>query len=270
MGVQCGFIGCGNMGGALSIAVAKGNRDVSVFLSDFDEKKAQMLADEVNGTVVESAWLVEHCDVIFIGVKPQGITSLFSCVQPILKQRKNQPILVSMAAGVAVQTLEELAGVSMPVVRIMPNTPVKLGLGMIELCHNQQTTSEQLSLVMTLLKEAGKLDVISEEMIDAASAIAGSGPAFVYLFAELLAKGAEQCGIPFEKGVEYAAQTLLGSAAMILEGKSTPEQLRVAVCSPGGSTLAGLTAMETVEYTNCVQQAVVRAYHRSKELGKVK
>ncbi len=269
MSLQCGFIGCGNMGGALAIAVAKGNPDVALFLSDFDQEKANAMAKQVKGTVATSQWIVEHCDVIFIGVKPQGINALFAEIAPLLQQRTALPTLVSMAAGVSVATIEKLAGVVLPVVRIMPNTPVKLGLGMIEVCHNEQTSKNQLEFVLSLLEQAGKLDVISEDLIDAASAIAGSGPAFVYLFAELLAEGAKECGIPLEKGIEYAAQTLLGSAAMMLEGEKSPKDLRIAVCSPGGSTLAGLTALETDEFSAAVKDGVIRAYHRSKELGKI-
>ncbi len=269
MALQCGFIGCGNMGGALAIAVRKGNPDVDIFLSDFDKEKATLLADTIQGNVVDALWVAENCDVIFIGVKPQGITSLFVEISSILMKRNSMPTLVSMAAGVSMETIESLANVSLPIVRIMPNTPVTLGLGMIEVCYNNLVSKEQLALILALLNEAGKLDVISQDKIDAASAIAGSGPAFVYLFAELLAKGACECGIPFEKGVEYAAQTLLGSAAMLLQGKKSPEELRRAVCSPGGSTLAGLTALETNEFELAVQQAVIRAFKRSKELGKI-
>ncbi len=269
MDLKCGFIGCGNMGGALAVAVAKSNVDVSLYLSDADTQKASALAANVKGTVATTLWIAENCDVIFLGVKPQGMSALFQEIASFIQKRNNKPVLVSMAAGIALETLETLVGISLPIVRIMPNTPVKLGLGMIEVCCNNQTSQSQLQLVLGLLAKAGKLDVIPQEMIDAASAIAGSGPAFIYLFAELLAQGAQQCGIPFEKGVEYAAQTLLGSAAMLLKGENSPEELRVAVCSPGGSTLAGLTALETQEFSSAVQQAVVRAYHRSKELGKI-
>ncbi len=269
MCLKCGFIGCGNMGGALASAVSKADVDVALFLSDSDSQKTTVLANTVKGEVTTTVWIIENCDVIFLGVKPQGMANLFHTIVPSLQRRETKPVIVSMAAGVSLSTIEKLACVPLPVIRIMPNTPVKLGLGMIEVCSNSQTSQDQLQLVLDLLANAGKLDVISEDMIDAASAIAGSGPAFVYLFAELLAKGAEECGIPFEKGVEYAAQTFLGSAAMMLCAEKTPEELRNAVCSPGGSTLAGLTALEVNEFSWAVQQAVVRAYNRSKELGKI-
>ncbi len=269
MGLQCGFIGCGNMGGALAMAVAKTDVDISLYLSDADSSKATELAKKVNGTVATTLWLAEQCDVIFLGVKPQGMALLFQEISNELQKRDRKPILVSMAAGISVTTLENLVKTPVPIVRIMPNTPVKLGAGMIEVCNNSVASQEDLHLILQLLDKAGALDVIPEDMIDAASAIAGSGPAFVYLFAELLAKGAEECGIPLEKGVKYAAQTLLGSAQMILKEDKTPEELRIAVCSPGGSTLAGLTALETEEFTKAVEQAVVRAFNRSKELGKI-
>ncbi len=267
--MKCGFIGCGNMGGALAVAVAKGNPDIQIVLTDTITDKASDLANTVNGTVADLTTVVDQCDVIFLGVKPQGMVGLFEKIAPVLAKRTNKPLLISMAAGVSLATIQSLAGENHAIVRIMPNTPVKLGLGMIEICHNQYVSKEQLSLVLQLLDQAGCLDVIEEEMIDAASAIAGSGPAFVYLFAELLAKGAEQCGVPMEKGIMYAAQTLIGSANMLLAEGKTPKELRDAVCSPGGSTLAGLTALENDSFENAVQEAIKRAYARSKELGKV-
>jgi pyrroline-5-carboxylate reductase len=177
--------------------------------------------------------------------------------------------MITMAAGVTTATVTALIGGELPVVRIMPNTPVSLGCGMIEVCKNQVVTEEQLSLALDILKEAGRLDVIEESMIDAASALSGSGPAFCYYFAEQLMAGAKACGIPDEKLVEYTAQTMLGAAKMMLKGEKTPEALRIAVCSPGGSTLAGLTAMQTEAFDNAVQDTVKRAFARSKELGKV-
>ncbi len=269
MSLKCGFIGCGNMGGALATAVSKSSMDVSLYLSDANVQKASNLAEIINANVESTIGIVQNCDVIFLGVKPQGMSALFDEISSLIQKRSDKPVLVSMAAGIALETIEKLVGISLPIVRIMPNTPVKLGAGMIEVCHNNDVSQQQLQLILDLLAEAGELDVIPEDMIDAASAIAGSGPAFVYLFTEFLAQGALECGIPLEKGVKYAAQTLLGSAQMILQGEHTPEELRIAVCSPGGSTLAGLTALETHEFSTAVKEAVIRAFRRSKELGKI-
>ncbi len=267
--MKCGFIGCGNMGGALATAVRKGNTDIALLLADNDIEKQNTLCKALNGICSTAEQIANECDVLFVGVKPQGIKDLFEQLNCLLKHRDPAPLIITMAAGVTTKTITDLIAAPLPVVRIMPNTPVLLGCGMIEVCKNNAVTDEQLAIALDLLNEAGRLDVIPEELIDAASALSGSGPAFVYYFAEQLMAGAKACGIPEEKLVEYTAQTLLGAAQMMLKGEKTPEELRIAVCSPGGSTLAGLTAMQTESFDTAVQDTVKRAFARSKELGRV-
>ncbi len=267
--MKCGFIGCGNMGGALATAVRKGNSEITLLLADNDTEKRDTLCGALDATAAAAEEIASGCDVLFLGVKPQGIKGLLDTISDVLKSREPAPLIITMAAGVTTQTLTGLIGAKLPIVRIMPNTPVSLGCGMIQICKNDEVCEKQLQLALDLLKEAGRLDVIPEELIDAASALSGSGPAFVYYFAEQLMAGAKACGIPEEKLVEYTAQTLLGAARMMLKGERTPEELRVAVCSPGGSTLAGLTAMQTESFDTAVQDTVKRAFARSKELGKV-
>lgn len=267
--MKCGFIGCGNMGGALATAVRKGNCDITILLADNDTQKRDSLCETLQASAATAEQIATECDVFFLGVKPQGMKSLLEQIGCVLTKRNPAPLIITMAAGLTTNTITDLIGTVLPVVRIMPNTPVQLGCGMIEVCRNQTATDEQIDLALDLLKEAGKLDVIPEDLIDAASALSGSGPAFAYYFAEQLMAGAKQCGIPDEKLVAYTAQTLLGAAQMMLKGDKTPEELRIAVCSPGGSTLAGLTAMQTEAFDTAVQDTVKRAFARSKELGKV-
>jgi pyrroline-5-carboxylate reductase len=257
------------MGGALATAVRKGDQTITILLADNDTEKRDALCGILNAKSSTAEEVAKECDVIFLGVKPQGMKGLLEAIGGVLLARETSPLIITMAAGVTTDTITALIGGELPVVRIMPNTPVSLGCGMIEVCKNALVTDEQLSLALNLLKEAGRLDVIEESMIDAASALSGSGPAFCYYFAEQLMAGAKQCGIPDEKLVEYTAQTMLGAAQMMLKGEKTPEELRIAVCSPGGSTLAGLTAMQTESFDTAVQDTVKRAFARSKELGKV-
>jgi pyrroline-5-carboxylate reductase len=257
------------MGGALATAVRKGDQTITILLADNDTEKRDALCGILNAQSSTADEVAKDCDIIFLGVKPQGMKGLLEAIGGLLLSRVTAPLMITMAAGVTTDTITALIGGELPVVRIMPNTPVSLGCGMIEVCKNALVTDEQLSLALNLLKEAGRLDVIEESMIDAASALSGSGPAFCYYFAEQLMAGAKQCGIPDEKLVEYTAQTMLGAAQMMLKGEKTPEELRIAVCSPGGSTLAGLTAMQTESFDTAVQDTVKRAFARSKELGKV-
>lgn len=268
--MKCGFIGCGNMGGALAIAVRKANSQLTLLLADHHAEKRDALCETLQAVAATAEQVAAEADLLFLGVKPQGIKNLLDQIGSILQNRNPAPLIISMAAGVTTQTVAELIGATLPIIRIMPNTPVLLGCGMIEVCKNSAVTDRQLRLALDLLKQAGRLDVIDEELMDAASALTGSGPAFVYYFAEQLMAGAKQCGIPDRKLVEYTAQTMLGAAQMMLQGEKTPEELRIAVCSPGGSTLAGLTAMQTEGFDRAVQETVKRAYQRSRELGAVK
>ena len=171
-----------------------------------------------------------------------------------------------MAAGVALADLRALAGVECPIIRIMPNTPAGVGQGMILYTANDTVTSPMLEGFLGGLSHAGRFDPIPERLIDAAGAISGCGPAFVYLFAEALADGGVACGLPRDQAMLYAAQTLLGSAQMLLESGRHPGQLKDAVCSPGGTTIAGVRTLENAAFRAAVMNAVIAAYEKTARL----
>ncbi len=177
-------------------------------------------------------------------------------------------MLVSMLAGVDMQRLSDALQIELPIIRIMPNTPVAVGKGMILYDRNGAATDEQTAGFLNGLSQAGCLDRIPERLIDAAGSLSGCGPAFVYLFAEALADGAVECGVPREKAMLYAAQTLLGSAAMLLESGKHPGELKDAVCSPGGTTIAGVHALERGGLRAAAMDAVLEAYLKTLKLMK--
>ena len=154
------------------------------------------------------------------------------------------------------------------VIRIMPNTPVAVGQGMIQYCHNALATKEQIDAFLYAMQHAGKVGLLDEDLFDAATAVSGCGPAFAYLFADALAKGGADCGLPYETAAEYAAQMLLGAALMLQNDPRTPEELRQAVCSPGGSTIEGVKVMWEMGLEDTVRDAVKASYERNKQLGK--
>ena len=205
---------------------------------------------------------------MFIGVKPQGLRDLFSEISPVLQMRENNVTLISMAAGTSIKEITALAGCSCGIIRIMPNTPASVGEGMILYTHNSHVTEERMAEFLGTLAEAGMLDCLPEHSIDAASALSGCGPAFAFLFAEALADGGVECGLPREKANLYAAQTLLGSAKLLLESGKHPGALKDAVCSPGGSTIEGVRVLESNAMRGALIEAVSAAYERTKELGK--
>ena len=263
-----GFIGVGNMGGALARAACRGIGGARVLVSDALPEKATSLADACGCTAAAPAEVAARADYIFLGVKPQMMEAMFSGIRPALAGRETRFVLVSMAAGLAISRIEELAGTAYPVIRIMPNIPASVGEGMILYAANGAVTEEELDAFLAGMARAGQLDALDERLIDAASTISGCGPAFVYMFVEALADGGVACGLPYDKALAYAAQTAVGAARMVLEDGRHPEALKNAVCSPGGTTIAGVHALESGAFRADVMDAVCAAYRRTLELGK--
>lgn len=258
-----GFIGCGNMGGAIAKALAKATN--KIMITD-RSGKAKVLASELGCEYTDVQTIISECDRIFLAVKPQMMEDVLSPLKPLFAKKK--PVLISMAAGLSIQRIEEMAGPGLPVIRMMPNTPVAVGCGMIQYCCNSLVGPNILDSFLQDMRFCGKLDMIDEALMDCASAISGSGPAYMYLFAETLADGAAACGLDKEKAIEYAIATMAGAAEMLKMTGQTPGALKDAVCSPGGSTLAGLRALEEHGFHDAVMACIRAAYDRNKELGK--
>ena len=261
--MKYGFIGCGNMGGAIAKALSKSTTDILV--AD-RSGKAKDLAAELGIGYSSNSVIAGNCDRIFLGVKPHMMKDMLALLQDTLSQRK--PLLITMAAGLEIRQIEEFVGVRLPVIRIMPNTPTAIGKGVIQYCCNDLVTEEILTDWLADMAPCGLLDNLEERLIDAASAISGSGPAYMYVFLEALADGAVTCGIPRAKAMEYAAMTMVGAAEMFLETKQHPGTLKDAVCSPGGSTIAGLRALESRAFRAAAMDCVIATYNKNKELGK--
>ncbi len=260
--MKYGFIGCGSMGGAIARALAKTTTD---FVVTDRSGKARTLASELGvryGTAEDCA----ACDRVFLAVKPHMMASVLPPLQPVLAEKK--PLLITMAAGLTTGQIEEFAGVRLPVIRIMPNTPCAIGKGVIQYCCNDLVEAAILEDVLQDMRFCGLLDELEERLMDAGSAISGSGPAYVYLFIEALADGAVACGIPRAKALEYAAATVIGAGEMVLATGQHPGALKDAVCSPGGSTVAGIHALEDKGFRGAVMDCVLAAWQKNKELGK--
>ena len=195
------------------------------------------------------------------------MAGLLQEIAPTLAARTDRFILVTMAAGLTMTDIQTMAGGDYPVIRIMPNTPVAIGEGVI-LYDSTAVTEEEMAVFCDAMAHGGLLDRLPEHLIDAGSAVAGCGPAFADLFAEALADGGVANGLPRAKAQLYAAQMLKGAAALILESGQHPGQLKDAVCSPGGSTIAGVRALEQRAFRAAVMEAVDAAVKRTKELGK--
>lgn len=261
--MKYGFIGCGNMGSAIVRVLSKSTRDI--LITD-RSGRAKALAEDLGISYSNNETIACTCDSIFLGVKPHMMQGMLLPLQPTLKGRK--PLLITMAAGLTISQIEGFAGCSLPVIRIMPNTPTAVGKGMIQYCCNDLVTEDMLNTFLRDMAPCGHLDPLDESLIDAASAVSGCGPAYAYLFIEALADGAVACGVPRAKAMEYAAVMLSGSAEMVLQTHQHPGELKDAVCSPGGSTIAGVRALEDKGFRGAVMDCVIAAYEKNKLLGK--
>ena len=263
---KIGFIGCGNMGGTLACAAAKSPHEI--FTADHNEAKAKALAQKIGAVFTSNEWIAENCDMVFLGVKPQILSFVLGSLSEILANRKSRFVLVSMAAGQVIKSIGEMVEGDYPIIRIMPNTPAAEENGMILYCCNKNVTANDIGLFLEVMKSAGACDEISEGLIDAGSAVAGCGPAFVYMFIEALADGGVKCGLPREKALKYAAETVLGAAKMVKETGIHPAELKDNVCSPAGSTIEGVRALEGRNFRGACIEAVTASFERTKELGK--
>lgn len=262
-----GFIGTGHMGSALARAAAKGAAGAPLYLSNRSPEKAKKLAIELDAKLSDNRTVAQQCQIIFLAVKPQVMSRVLKDLAPTLAARKDRFVLASMAAGLSAETIQEMAGGKYPVIRLMPNTPSAVGAGVVQYC-GLDVTEEELEAFGALLAPAGLVDRVEERLIDAASAVSGCGPAFLYLFLEALADGGVACGLPRDKALAYAAQMAQGAAKMVLESGQHPGALKDAVCSPGGSTIQGVRILEEQGFRAAAMNAVIAAYEKTLELGK--
>ena len=266
--ITFGFIGTGNMGSALARSAAKALKKEQLLLTDSYAPVAEKLAGELGCQATDIATVAASAAFLFLGVKPQVMASMLGSIAPVLKNRTDRFVLVSMAAGVCIADIQKMAGGDYPVIRIMPNIPASVGGGVILFDTTEDVTEQEVDAFRSAMACAGLVDRLPEKLIDAGSALSGCGPAFVSLFIEALADGAVACGLPRAQALRYAAQTVAGTAKMLLESGQHPGQLKDAVCSPGGSTIAGVAALEQGAFRASVMEAVSSAYQRTLELGK--
>lgn len=259
-----GFIGTGNMGGALARAARRRLEGSQLLLANRTEAKAAALAEELGAVLSSNRGIAEKADYIFLGVKPQMMGELLADIGPELKARKDRFILVSMAAGLTIADIRRLAGGTYPMIRVMPNTPCSIGEGMV--LYTPDAAEEEEQAFLKAMAGAGRFSRIPERLMDAGSAVAGCGPAFVDLFLEALADGGVACGLPRAQAVEFAAQTAVGSARLLLESGKHPGELKDAVCSPGGSTIQGVRKLEEAGFRGAVMNAVIAACEKNGSL----
>ncbi|OJF77375.1 MAG: pyrroline-5-carboxylate reductase [Treponema sp. CETP13] len=268
------FIGCGVMGGALVKAVAKVISPSNIFVCDHNIDKLDKLATEIGVIPVANytELLSKNVDFLFLASKPQYICEILSDIYKT-KTNKIPEVIISIAAGITLKQLhdtekkylsENNLQTNTSFVRLMPNTPAQIGEGMIALSINESDKTHQIVTdIKALLEKAGKTEQVSEKLMDAVTAISGSGPAYVYLFIEALADAAVAFGMSRKNAYTFAAQTVKGSAAMVIKTEKHPGLLKDAVCSPGGTTIAAVEALEDFGMRRAIQKGAQAAFEKS-------
>jgi len=255
------------MGGALIRAVAKIVDASNIYLYDTDTAKRDSLAKELGANSAENgSEVATKVDYLILAVKPAYIGSVLSDITAVVPQDK-LPLFVSIAAGVKLEKLRKAALTKARFVRLMPNIPALVGEAMIALTNEDDVSDEEVADVKELLSKAGSVECVPENLMDCVTGISGSGPAYGFVFIEALADAAVKLGMPRKQAYIYAAQTLKGAAAMVLETGKHPAALKDDVCSPGGTTIAGVAALEEYGFRHAVIEAAVAATVRSAELG---
>lgn len=257
--MKLAFLGTGNMGGALARAASK-DKNNQLLLVNRNPAKAERLQREIGGTVTDHAGAVAAGELIFIGVKPVVLPTLCETIRALLQKRENHYVIVSMVAGVKIADLQESLGIACPVIRIMPNTPVSVGEGMILYSCSREVTEEDLERFLRAMCHAGRFMKIEERLMEAGMAVSGCGPAYVDLFVEAMSDAAVACGLPRKDAITIAAQMVMGSAKLILESGNHPGELKDAVCSPGGTTIQGVRSLEAHAFRSAVFEAVIAAH----------
>lgn len=264
---KIGFIGTGNMGRAMVKGLAKSGlyQQQDLYIYDRNLAVAKELAQDLGIQSTETPQaLVKACDRIIFAVKPNVLPAVLRALVPEVTADK---VVISVAAGISLEKLASILGADHKIVRVMPNTPALVGMGMSAVTQNDQVTQAELAEVLAIFASFGKAEAVSESLIDAVVGVSGSAPAYVYLFIEALADGAVMEGMPRAQAYEFAAQTVMGSAQMVLETGQHPGELKDMVCSPGGTTIAAVKTLEEAGFRAAVIQAVQVAAEKNREMA---
>jgi pyrroline-5-carboxylate reductase len=273
--MQIAILGTGSMGKAiLAGLLASGTKPETIRVTTKTQSSAQEIwsAKGVQATSLEmdsaaNTKAVQGADLVILAVKPNLILETLKEVATKLKQ---DGLIVSVAAGITTAAMEEVASGNAAVIRAMPNTPSVLGLGVTGISQGSHVSEKQLELAVKLFSSVGKVLVVDESKIDALSTISGSGPAYVFYFAEKLITAAKSLGFSEQEASMMVKETFLGSATLLANSSSSPEELRQQVTSPNGTTMQATGRFDSADLETVFIEATEAALARAKELGKVK
>ena len=268
MNKTIGFIGSGNMAKAMIGGIVKSGliapNDITA--SDLKESSLEAMNKEFGiNTTTDSKEVVKNSDIVVVAVKPNVYDVVLESVKELITSDK---IIVTIAAGKTVKSIEDVIGNDKKIVRTMPNTPALVNEGMSALCKNKNITDEELEIVKAIFNAFGKAEVVDEYLIDAVIGASGSAPAYVFMFIEAIADAVVLNGMPRDKAYTFVAQAVMGSAKMVLETGKHPGELKDMVCSPGGTTIEAVKTLETEGFRGAVMKAVCDCVDKSKSMSK--
>ncbi len=266
--MKLGIIGCGKMGSALVEGAIRAGVVPSAEVTGVEvvEAARKHFAEATGASVSDDIAALGACEVVLLCTKPQDVKA---ALQRLAEAAAGRPMLViSIAAGINVGALEAAAGEGIRVIRAMPNTPALVGKGAAAFCLGTRATADDAKVAEHLLGSVGLAVQVPERLMDAVTGLSGSGPAYVYLMIEALADGGLKQGLPRAEAIRLAAQTVFGAASMVIETGQHPAVLKDMVTSPGGTTIAGLAALEKHGFRTSLIEAVAAATERAAELGR--
>lgn len=257
-----GFIGIGNMGYAMMKgALTKYNKDDLLFSSVDTARNEQVTEETGVAHVSTNIEVVNQCKYIVLAIKPQVYDIVLHEIKDVVTK---DHVIISIAPGITTEDVMTKLGGELKIARAMPNTPALVNEGMSGLCFGSVALSEvEKATVVEFFESFGKCEVVDEKLMNAVVCASGSSPAYVYMFIEALADGAVKYGIPRDKAYSFAAQTVLGAAKMVLETKEHPGKLKDNVCSPGGTTIAAVAALEEYGFRNAIIKATDQCYEKT-------
>jgi pyrroline-5-carboxylate reductase len=266
---KVGFIGSGNMAGAIIGGLVKSGflSCENIFISDKNNDKTKKLKDDLRVDIAESNLdIIEKCDVVILSVKP----NIYETVLNEIKQSPNikSKLIVTIAAGITIDYVKGFFDSDIKVIRTMPNTPALVGEGMTGITYKSPVTQKDVEFVKEMFSSFGLVEVMDEKQIDAVSSLCGSSPAYVSMFIEAMADAGVLLGLPREASYKMAAQSVKGTAEMIIKTGKHPAQIKDMVSSPGGTTIEGVRVLEDKAMRSAVIEAVIAAAEKAKDMGK--
>ena len=261
------FLGCGNMAealvrGLISAKIAEPSQLIAT--ARRPERAEELQKSYAIRTLTDNVQACRDADVILLCVKPQALDKVLTQIAPAIDSRK---LVISIAAGVPIAALERKLGAGARIVRAMPNTPALVGMGACAVAPGEHATEGDLQLATSLFNAVGITTVVEESLLDAVTGLSGSGPAYIFLIIEALSDAGVKVGLPRYTALKLAAQTVLGSAQLLIQTHAHPGQLKDQVTSPGGTAIAGLHTLEAGGLRTTLINAVEAATRRAKELG---